>query len=78
MPTLLPWLDAQMESQTYTRDINEEAGVLYICLPTCGVVPAKKMAFFLNLITSFLSARPANSIAVIIHANRAGDAAKKK
>ena len=43
-----------------------------------GVVPAKKTNYFLTLVTSFLSARPGNSIAIIVHANRAGDGGKKQ
>ena len=78
LPTLLPWIDGQMENLTYTRETNEEAHVLYVCLPTCGVVPAKKNNYFLTLVTSFLSARPTNSIAIFVHANRAGDGGKKQ
>jgi len=78
LPTLLPWIDQQMDDMTYTRETNEEAHVLYVCLPTCGVVPAKKTNYFLTLVTSFLSARPGNSIAIIVHANRAGDGGKKQ
>ena len=46
LPTLLPWLDQQMEDATYARDASEEGFVLYLCLPTCGVVSASKANFF--------------------------------
>ena len=73
LPTLLPWLDTQMERLTFNRVRTEECFILYICLPTMGVVPAGKQNFVLQLVTGFLSARPNNSIAVILHANRASD-----
>lgn len=76
LPTLLPWLDAQMERLTYNRVHGEECYVLYVCLPTMGVVPVGKLSFVVQLITSFLAARPQNSIAVVIHANRASEGKK--
>ena len=73
LPTLLPWLDGQMERLTFNRVRAEECYVLYICLPTMGVVPAGKQNFVAGLVTAFLAARPQNSVAVIIHANRASE-----
>ena len=77
LPTLLPWLDQQMEDATYSRDASEEGFVLYLCLPTCGVVSAAKANFFLTFLTSFLTARPSNSIAIIIQPNKAGETTKR-
>ena len=76
-PTLLPWLDEMMEKVTYNRVQSEECSILYICLPVLGVVPAMKLQFILQTITSFLAARASNSIALVAHANRAGEAKKR-
>ena len=62
-----------MEAMTFTRAPDEEAYLVYVCLPTMGVVSSLKLAYIHQLVTGFLAARPSNSIAVIIHANRASD-----
>ena len=78
LPTLLPWLEERMDAASYARQQEEEGYILYVCLPTLGVVPAGKQQFFFDLITGFLAARPSNSIAIVIHANRASEAKTKK
>lgn len=77
VPTLLPWIDEQMERCTFSRVHSEECHILFVCLPTMGVVSSLKLQYVLQLMTSFLAARPSNSIAVVIHANRATDPKKK-
>ena len=77
VPTLLPWLEKGFESMTYLRDASQEGVVLWLPLPTCGVVPSSKYGFFLQLITALLSAKPAGSCALIFHANRAKGASAK-
>lgn len=78
VPTLLPWVDEQMERCTFSRSQTEECNILYVCLPTMGVVSSMKLQFTLQLITSFLAARSSNSIAVVIHANRAAEPKKRR
>ena len=77
LPTLLPWLDKGFESMTYLRDANQEGVVLWLSLPTCGVVSSSKHAFFAQLLTGLLAAKPAGSCALIFHANRAKGASAK-
>lgn len=77
VPTLLPWIDEQMERLTFSRVQTEECNILYICMPTMGIVGSVKLQFVLQLITAFLAARPTNSIAVVVHANRAADHKKR-
>ena len=51
--------------------------MLWVNLPTCGVMPAGKQDFFLTSLTNMLATFKRNGIAFIIHANRAGDAARQ-
>ena len=76
LPALLPWLEERMESMTFARVPNEEAFVVYACFPTMGVPSSMKVGFIHHLVTGFLTARPANAIAVVVHANRASEARK--
>ena len=65
-----------MEEMTYTRASSEEAYILYVCLPTMGVVSSLKLSYVHQLITGFLAARPSNAICVVVHANRASEGRK--
>lgn len=76
LPTLLPWLEERFEDMTYLRVTNEEGYILFCNLTTMGVVSSLKQSYILGLITSFLTARPVNAIAVVLHANRAAEARK--
>ena len=77
VPTLLPWVDLQMERLTFNRVTSEECVILYLCMPTMGIVGSVKLQFVLQMITALLAARPSNSIAVVIHANRAENPKKR-
>ncbi len=77
LPTLLPWLEDAFESQGFIREQSEEGVLLWLSLPTCGVVSASKSTFFLNLITGLLTAKSTNSAAVVLSANRAMKDKKK-
>lgn len=76
LPTLLPWIEERFEDQTYLRDPTEEGLILYFNLTSMGVVSALKLSYVHSLCTSLLAARPGNSVAVIIHANRASEGRK--
>ena len=77
LPTLLPWLEDAFESQGFVREQSEERIVLWISLPTCGVVSASKSTYFLNLITGLLTAKATNATAIVLSANRAMKEKKK-
>ena len=76
IPTLLPWLDESMNAMCYMRSDTEEGVVLWLNLPTAGVVSGVKRDYFLSLVTGLLASRPANSVCVVLHANRACDGKK--
>ena len=77
VPTLLPRVELQMERLTFNRVPSEECVILYLCMPTMGIVGSVKLQFVLQMITALLAARPSNSIAVVIHANRAENPKKR-
>lgn len=77
LPTLLPWIEQRFEEMTYLRSPNEEGHILFVNLPTMGVVSAMKLSYVHSLCTSFLASRPSNAVAVILHANRASEGRNK-
>ena len=58
------------------RSFEDHTLVLWVNLPTCGVTPAAKQDFFITSISNLLSSYKRNSVAIIVHSNRAGDAAR--
>ena len=73
IPTLLPWLEEAMNAMCYMRSETEEGVVLWLNLPTAGIVTSLKRDYFLSVVTGLLASRPANSVCVVLHANRASD-----
>ncbi|CAK9085679.1 unnamed protein product, partial [Durusdinium trenchii] len=53
------------------RSSEDHLVVLWINLPTAGIVGAAKDDFFISLITNILTKYKRNSIALVVHANRA-------
>ena len=78
LPSILPWIESCFEEQTFARVEAEEGIVLFVNLPSMGVVSAMKKKYCLQLITGLLTARPNNSVCVVIHANRASESKQKK
>lgn len=74
LPTILPWIDGCFEDMTYARAIQEEGVVVWVNLTTAGILSAMKKAFIASFITGLLTSMAGNSIALVIHANRASDA----
>lgn len=73
LPTLLPWLDKCLSDSTWSRSDEEEGYILFISLPTCGVAPAKKLGYFIQLATTFLATHRKNAVCVLLYPNRAKD-----
>ena len=71
LPTLMPWLNAGFEDATYLRQPSEEATMLILNLPTCGIVPSMKVRYVVQLVTGLLTQLPSNGVAILVHANRA-------
>ena len=78
LPTLLPWIEKSLDGLTYMRTDREEGTLLWINMPSCGVVGTMKKDYFLALITGLMAARPMNSVCVVMHANRASEVKGKK
>ncbi len=60
------------------RTDQEEATLLWVNLPTVGVVTSLKKDYILQLVTGLLTAKPANSICVVLQANRAAESKKRR
>lgn len=73
LPTLLPWLEATMNESSFNRAPEEEGYVLYMCMPTCGVVPTVKRNFFLQVATTFCATHRKNAVGILIFPNRAAE-----
>ena len=71
LPQLLPWCDQVLSDATYNRVPEEEGYLLFINMPTCGVVPAQKLNYFLQLTTTFLATSRKNSVCVMLFPNKA-------
>ena len=55
------------------RSHEDAALILWLNLPTGGVVSAAKQDFFLTTVTTLLAAYKRNAVAIWVHCNRAGD-----
>ena len=78
LPTVLPWLETSMDAMTFMRTDQEEGTLLWVNLPTVGVVSAMKRDFFLQTISGLLAAKASNSACLVLHANRASESKQKK
>lgn len=71
LPQLLPWCDQVLSEATFNRVPEEEGYLLFINMPTCGVVPSQKLNYFLQLTTTFLATNRKNSVCVMLFPNKA-------
>ena len=73
LPTVLPWVEGSLENMTFLRSVYEEGCVLWVNMTTARVMPLMKKNYIVSLVTGLLTAMPGNSVAIIIHANRASE-----
>ena len=72
MPQVSTWVQETLQEIPEVRESDDHAVVIWVCLPTCGIVSAQKMDYFITFITNFLARHRRNGLALIVHANRAG------
>ena len=77
LPTVLPWVESALDAMTFMRTDPEEGILLWVNLPTVGVVTSLKKDYFVQLITGLLTAKPQNSVCILLQANRAAEAKKR-
>lgn len=72
MPAVASWLQETLQEVPEVRGTDDHAVVIWLCLPTAGIVSANKWDFFITLVSNFLARYNRNGLALIVHANRAG------
>ena len=73
LPTILPWIDECFDELSSVRPATEEGVVVWVNLTTAGILPLMKKNFLISLVTGILTTLVGNSVAVIVHSNRATD-----
>ncbi|CAK9107180.1 Uncharacterized protein SCF082_LOCUS49906 [Durusdinium trenchii] len=71
LPSVASWVEETLGDIAEVRSSEDHLVVLWINLPTAGIVGAAKDDFFISLITNILTKYKRNSIALVVHANRA-------
>ena len=72
LPSLASWVQDSLADIPEARSFEDHGVVLWVNLPTAGIIGASKYDFLLTSITNLLTQYKKNSIALIIHPNRAG------
>lgn len=78
LPSVASWVEETLGDIAEVRSSEDHLVVLWINLPTAGIVGAAKDDFFISLITNILTKYKRNSIALVVHANRAEQLAGKR
>lgn len=76
---LKPWQAAVVQSvNAGIRRPENENYIYWLNMVTCGITSAVKTDWFLSFLTQVLTDQPTNSIAIILHSNRAAQIKGKK
>lgn len=69
MPQVRAWVRDQAQELGSAPDDHQV--VVYLCCPSLGIMGAQYRAFMLSFISNILADHPVNSVAIIVHPNRA-------
>ena len=72
MPEVSSWVSESLAEISDVREASDHMVMIWCNLTTAGIVSAAKMDFCVAYITNELAKHKRNSIAIIIHPNRAG------
>lgn len=72
LPALSAWLQESLSDIPEARSYEDHGLVLFLNMPTAGIVGASKYDFFLTAICNLLTLFKKNAMAVLVHPNRAG------
>ena len=72
MPEVSSWVTSALADIAEVRDSSDHLVLLWCNLPSQGILSAAKLDFLVSFITNQLEKHKRNGVAIIIHANRAG------
>lgn len=72
LPSLSSWIQESLADIPEVRSFEDHGVVMWVNLPTAGIVGASKYDFVVTAISNMLSQYKKNSIAILVHPNRAG------
>ena len=71
LPSLASWVQESISEVPEARSSEDHGLVIWLNLPTAGIIGASKYDFLLTSVTNLLTMMKKNSIALIVHPNRA-------
>jgi len=71
LPSLAAWLQESISEVPEARSSDDHGLVIWLNLPTAGIIGASKYDFLLTSVTTLLTMMKKNSIALLVHPNRA-------
>lgn len=71
-PNVRSWIRDKIRERG--NAVDDHCVVMILNCPTVGIMTAGKESFFLNFITNVISDLPLNSMCLLVHPNRAGQA----
>ena len=74
MPMVNEWTEQTFQDVAEVRDVDDHCVVCWINLPSQGILTAHKREWVTTFVANLLHKYKRNGIAVLIHANRAGQA----
>lgn len=70
MPRVMQWAQQCLEDLPGTGD-DSQGVVVWLNTPTAGIIAAAKWDFFLTFLSNLLNHYRKNSVAIVVHPNRA-------
>ena len=71
LPSLSSWITEAFADIPKARSFEDHGVVIWVNLPTAGIIGASKYDFVVTAVSNVLSQYKKNSIAILVHPNRA-------
>ena len=71
LPSLSSWITEAFADIPEARSFEDHGVVIWVNLPTAGIIGASKYDFVVTAVSNVLSQYKKNSIAILVHPNRA-------
>lgn len=72
LPSLASYIGEALADIPEARSFEDHGVVLWLNMPTAGIVGASKYDFMVTALSNLLTQYKKNSIAILVHPNRAG------